>query len=254
MLVFKIHFECRIHSQNDTSQGERDDESKVSILDIRDFLTDMAPLPEVLSITVPLAVLFLSYIRYKEYVNEVQRDLFVSLEGEKYPRTGREDGPSEAQFEVVNVDVETSRLMNWHTVVILQLERDEFPWEDCELDDFDYDMPEPLNPPDEKDVDTIDELMGEELLNLCRISRKSGPEFRPVFTDSVYGPALFLHFSTTNLFDIKEQLEMVSNSLPLLFSSWLHTTAGLDTDAMLSGLIGLANSPEMLDELDERDE
>lgn len=196
-----------------------------------------------------LGVLSLSYIRYRAYVDEVQRDLFLSLEGREYPRFESRHSVDETQFEVVNVDVDVIRLTEWKTTVVLRLNEDEFPWADSDIKEFGEDsaIPEELQPDTTENVDSIEEAMENELEELCAITRKSGSQFTPEFMDSVYGPALMLRFSTTNLFEIREQLEVVSNVLPLLFTGWFQIMMGIDTKFVYGSIQALAEHPEVLE-------
>lgn len=206
----------------------------------------MAQLLDILATFLTGAAFVLGYYRYRAYVNEVQRDLFTCLEGRTYPRHESEHGFDEIQFEVVNVDVKTHWLINWNSIVVLKLHRDEFPWEDSNIDDFDFgsSLPESVNPASEKDADSINELMETELLRMCNFTRKSRTRFKPEFMDSVYGPTLFLHFPTTNLFLIREELEEVSNVIPILFAVWVPTIVGLDTKFAVDTMKALVENPE----------
>lgn len=204
-----------------------------------DWITIVTPV-------ISLLALWIGYVRYKAYVHEVQRDLFTSLEGREYPKQETEQGMEEVQFEVVNVNVRTSYLKDWNTLVVLKLDRDEFPWEGSKIEEFTHDMPEPFNSPESKNADSIEEIMEIELVRFCNIKRKAGAKFSPVFTDSVYGPALLLYFPTTNLFEIREQLELVSNVLPFLLVTWMQTMVGFDLKVYSDYLKGIAENPEFL--------
>lgn len=196
-----------------------------------------------------LGVLSLSYIRYRAYVDEVQRDLFMSLEGRAYPRFDSKHSVDETQFEVVNVDVDVIRLTEWKTTIVLRLNEDEFPWADSDIEYFNEisAIPEGLRHESAKDVDSVEEAMENELDELCAITRKSGSQFTPEFMESVYGPALILRFSTTNLFEIREQLEVVSNVLPLIFTGWFPIMIGIDTKFVFGSIQALAEHPEVLE-------
>lgn len=78
--------------------------------------------------------------------------------------------------------------------------------------------------------------MAIELMDLCKINRKAGPQFIPEFFDSAYGPALLLHFETVDLFLLTEQLETVAEVLPTLFTFWIQALMGLNAETFVDTL------------------
>lgn len=186
-----------------------------------------------LTIFLMLISLIFGYSRYSEYENEVQRGLYENLVGRTYPHFSDEYDGDEFRSQVINVSAKRSGLKNWETIVVLKFDMEEFPWEGENIDDWDYDTSVLESAAQREDIDSIEDAMEKELLNLCQINRSIGPKFRPRFSNSAYGPVLFLHFDTIDLFILTEQLEMVSEVLPFVFATWYQTLIGLDAETTL---------------------
>ena len=208
----------------------------------------------VLTIFLTLISIIFAYWRYTEYEEKVQRELYESLVGKTYPRFSVRYGGDKYNFQVINVNVNRSLVNDWETTIVLKFDMEEFPWKGSSLQDWDYDSGILMPAAKREDVSSIEEFMEQELLNLCRLNRKIGPKFEPKFSRSnktSYGPILKLHFERKDLFFLTEQLEMVSESIPVLFATWLQSLAGLNTQTQLHLMAHKAISEEV--EFDEED-
>lgn len=202
----------------------------------------------ILTVFLTIISIVFAYSRYTEYEEEVQRDLYDNLVGRTYPHFSDRFEEEAVEFQVINLKVKRTGIRDWSTALFLKFDMDEFPWEESDIDDWDYDVPVLQPAAKRDDVDTIDEMLEQELLDLCKINRKAEPRFVPEFSDSSYGPLLILHFDTKDLFILTEQLEMISEVIPLLFATWFQSMMGFGTKTtLLAGMYASINHSEAID-------
>lgn len=188
---------------------------------------------------------FFGYAKYKEHAKDVQRDLYGNLVGRTYPHFSDGYDNDQFNFQVINLTTERAGLRDWRTTVVLKFDIEEFPWEDHDFEDWDTDTSLLNSPMNRDDINSIEDVMAEDLLYLCSINRKNGPQFTPEFFDSAYGPTLLLVFRTTDLYLITEQLEMVAEVVPIVFASWFHSAMGLRFHRMFPEFLKVvAENPE----------
>lgn len=208
-------------------------------------------------LTVVLMVIsgFFGYVKYKEHVKEVQRDLYGNLVGRTYPHFSDGYDSDEFNFQVINLSTERAGLRDWRTTVVLKFDIEEFPWAGHDLEEW-YSDSEIVNPPvNRDDIDSIEDVMAEDLLYLCSINRKNGPQFIPEFFDSAYGPTLLLTFRTTDLYLITEQLEMVAEVVPIVFSMWFKSVAGLRMQHLFPAFLKVVSeNPEIVSKVGSDEE
>jgi hypothetical protein len=194
----------------------------------------------VLTVVLMVASVGFGYVKYKEYAKDVQRDLYSNLVGRTYPHFGERYDDEHYPLQVININTKRSGLREWKTTVFLKFDMEEFPWEDADIGEWNYEIPIGSSAADRDDIEDIEQVMEEELLFLCSIDRKIGPKFQPQFFDSAYGPALLLIFETRDLHLITEQLEMVAENVPLVFTTWYQSLMGLSHSTLYPAMIKMA--------------
>ncbi|WP_254808465.1 hypothetical protein [Natronosalvus amylolyticus] len=153
---------------------------------------------QAVSLTIAGVSVVISYIKYREYKYEKQRDIYQSIVGNEYEFeiTGEDETNC---FEVVNIDVKSGRRpWKWHTLVVIEFDIEEFPW-------------------DSRDDDVANDA-AKDLAWTFNLLTKETPEIRGAeLFESYKAPALTVVFPSTDLFAITDFLRKTQTTIGHVF-------------------------------------
>jgi hypothetical protein len=195
-----------------------------------------------------------AFVRYREYEDEVQRNLYQSLVGRQYPQNPILEIDSQIKIRLVNLRVKRSRLFDWKTDIELKISIDEFPWQGEKLEDWDYDSVELETAAEKEGIETVEDRMEEVIYNFLNPDSRDIPEIRPEFKNKSYGTTLYLECEEKDMFFLTQQLELVTTGIPILFEAWELFVLGVEIDDINNNNRDLeATFPEVFKIIEEKE-